>query len=46
MGMREKTTLQVGCAKYMIEAQISIVLSIVLVGMLQHASDAFADFVS
>lgn len=42
MGMREKTTLQVGCAKYMIEAQISIVL----VSMLQHASDAFADFVS
>jgi hypothetical protein len=42
MGMREKTTLQVGCATYMIEAQISIVL----VGMLQHASNAFADFVS
>jgi hypothetical protein len=30
---REKTTLQGGCAKYMIEAQISIVLSIVLLGM-------------
>jgi hypothetical protein len=26
MEMREKTTLQVGCAKYMIDAQISIVL--------------------